>query len=151
MLYWTGKMLQEGCGDEVFGVWRRRDRRQSGGLSGPGREGRLTDCPGAHLEAIRRNGLVLESRHGTFAIPVEAEDAEHCSCRPDVILLCVKGYSLAETVPALKRLCDAHTIVIPHPESLWDGGTAPAGAGPRLVTDGCIYIAAEIKLQGPST
>ena len=41
------------------------------------------------------------------------EDAEHCSCRPDVILLCVKGYSLAETVPALKRLCDAHTIVIP--------------------------------------
>ena len=56
---------------------------------------------------------MLESRHGTFAVPVEAEDAEHCSCRPDVILLCVKGYSLAETVPALKRLCDAHTIVIP--------------------------------------
>lgn len=46
MLYWMGKMLQEGCGDEVFGVWRRRDRRQSGGLSGPGREGRLTDRPG---------------------------------------------------------------------------------------------------------
>ena len=89
MLYWMGKMLQEGCGDEVFGVWRRRDRRQSGGLSGPGREGRLTDRPGRPLEAIRRNGLVLESRHGTFAIPVEAEDAEHCSCRPDVILLCV--------------------------------------------------------------
>ena len=83
---------------------------------------------GAHLEAIRRNGLVLESRHGTFAIPVEAEDAEHCSCRPDVILLCVKGYSLAETVPALKRLCDAHTIVIP---ILNLYGTAPAGAGPR--------------------
>ena len=103
---------------------------------------------GAHLEAIRRNGLVLESRHGTFAIPVEAEDAEHCSCRPDVILLCVKGYSLAETVPALKRLCDAHTIVIPILNLYGTGGRLQPELAPALVTDGCIYIAAEIKAPG---
>lgn len=103
---------------------------------------------GAHLEAIRRNGLVLESRHGTFAIPVEAEDAEHCSCRPDVILLCVKGYSLAETVPALKRLCDAHTIVTPILNLYGTGGRLQPELAPALVTDGCIYIAAEIKAPG---
>lgn len=103
---------------------------------------------GAHLEAIRKNGLVLESRHGTFAVPVEAEDAEHCSCRPDVILLCVKGYSLAETVPALKRLCDAHTIVIPILNLYGTGGRLQPELAPALVTDGCIYIAAEIKAPG---
>ena len=64
------------------------------------------------------------------------------------ILLCVKGYSLAETVPALKRLCDAHTIVIPILNLYGTGGRLQPELAPALVTDGCIYIAAEIKAPG---
>ena len=97
---------------------------------------------GAHLEAIRRNGLVLESRHGTFAIPVEAEDAEHCSCRPDVILLCVKGYSLADTVPFIRKAAGRDTVVIPVLNIYGTGRALQAELPELLVTDGCIYISA---------
>ena len=40
---------------------------------------------GAHLEAIQKNGLVLETGHGTFAVPVRACEQEQVTDRPDVI------------------------------------------------------------------
>ena len=80
---------------------------------------------GAHLEAIQKNGLVLETGHGAFAVPVEAREQEQVTEKPDVIFVCVKGYSLEGTGARLQ------------PE-----------LSPALVTDGCIYIAAEIKAPG---
>jgi len=65
-----------------------------------------------------------------------------------VILLCIKGYSLAESIPALKQLCDAHTIVIPILNLYGTGSRLQPELAPALVTDGCIYIAAEIKAPG---
>ncbi len=103
---------------------------------------------GAHLNAIQRQGLVLETGHGTFAIPVQTADQEHTLEKPDVIFVCVKGYSLAGTLPTLKRLCDAHTIVVPLLNIYGTGGKLQPELTPALVTDGCIYIASEIKAPG---
>ena len=103
---------------------------------------------GAHLQAIQRNGLVLETGHGTFAIPVKAADQEHTTEKPDVIFVCVKGYSLDGIIPTLKRLCDAHTIVIPLLNLYGTGGRLQPELSPALVTDGCIYISSEIKAPG---
>ena len=68
---------------------------------------------GAHLEAIQKNGLVLETGRGAFAVPVRACEQEQVTDKPDVIFVCVKGYSLEGTLPTLKRLSDGHTIVMP--------------------------------------
>ena len=103
---------------------------------------------GAHLEAIQKNGLVLETGHGTFAVPVEAREQEQVTEKPDVIFVCVKGYSLEGTLPTLKRLSDGHTIVIPLLNIYGTGGRLQPELSPALVTDGCIYIAAEIKAPG---
>ena len=103
---------------------------------------------GTHLEAIQKNGLVLETGHGTFAVPVEAREQEQITEKPDVIFVCVKGYSLEGTLPTLKRLSDGHTIVIPLLNIYGTGARLQPELSPALVTDGCIYIAAEIKAPG---
>ena len=103
---------------------------------------------GAHLEAIQKNGLVLETGHGTLAVPVRACEQEQVTDRPDVIFVCVKGYSLEGTLPTLKRLSDGHTIVIPLLNIYGTGARLQPELSPALVTDGCIYIAAEIKAPG---
>lgn len=103
---------------------------------------------GAHLEAIQKNGLVLETGHGTFAVPVRACEQEQVTDKPDVIFVCVKGYSLEGTLPTLKRLSDGHTIVIPLLNIYGTGARLQPELSPALVTDGCIYIAAEIKAPG---
>ena len=103
---------------------------------------------GAHLKAIQKNGLVLETGHGTFAVPVRACEQEQVTDKPDVIFVCVKGYSLEGTLPTLKRLSDGHTIVIPLLNIYGTGARLQPELSPALVTDGCIYIAAEIKAPG---
>ena len=103
---------------------------------------------GAHLEAIQENGLVLETGHGTFAVPVRACEQEQVTDKPDVIFVCVKGYSLEGTLPTLKRLSDGHTIVIPPLNIYGTGARLQPELSPALVTDGCIYIATEIKAPG---
>ena len=103
---------------------------------------------GAHLEAIQKNGLVLETGRGAFAVPVRACEQEQVTDKPDVIFVCVKGYSLEGTLPTLKRLSDGHTIVIPLLNIYGTGARLQPELSPALVTDGCIYIAAEIKAPG---
>ena len=103
---------------------------------------------GSHLEALLARGLVLAPPSGPFVAPVEAHDQEHTVQPPDVIFLCVKGYSLEGTIPTLQRLCGAHTIVIPLLNLYGTGGRLQPALSPALVTDGCIYIAAEIKAPG---
>ena len=53
---------------------------------------------GKHLEAIRKNGLGMERLwdHKREMIPVKACTVEEYSDTPDVILVCVKGYSMTE-------------------------------------------------------
>ena len=103
---------------------------------------------GAHLSAILEHGLVLESSHGTFAIPVEATDSQHYDGCPDVVFLCVKAYSLEEITPFLQRICRPETIVIPILNVYGTGGRLQEHLPQCLVTDGCIYIASEIKAPG---
>jgi 2-dehydropantoate 2-reductase len=76
---------------------------------------------GAHLKAMQEHGLRMETtKRGNYVVnPVKACDMEHYNEQPDVIMVCVKGYSLDETVPFIKR-----------------------------VADGCIYVAGEIKEPG---
>jgi 2-dehydropantoate 2-reductase len=105
---------------------------------------------GAHLAAIQEKGLCMETmKKGNYTVfPVKAEDMAHYGECPDVIFVCVKGYSLEETVPFIRRVAKPDTVVIPILNIYGTGGHLQKQLPELLVTDGCIYIAAEIKGPG---
>lgn len=105
---------------------------------------------GKHLEAMQNHGLRMETTcKGTYTVfPIKAGDMDHYHEQPDVIFNCVKGYSLQDTVPFIKRVAHKDTIVIPILNLYGTGGRLQEQLPDLLVTDGCIYIAAEIKEPG---
>ena len=105
---------------------------------------------GKHLEAIRKNGLKIqklwdESRE---TLPVKACTAEEYKEIPDVILVCVKGYSMDETVPTIKKIAGKETVVIPILNIYGTGGRLQKKLPELTVTDGCIYVSANIMEPG---
>ena len=108
---------------------------------------------GAHLEAIKKNGLRMETGHrGVFTVnPMKVFDMEHYERsgeRPDVIFVCVKSYSLEDAVPFIRKISAPDTVVIPILNIYGTGGRLQEKLPELLVTDGCIYVAAEIKEPG---
>lgn len=105
---------------------------------------------GKHLEAIRKNGLTIqklwdESRE---TLPVKACTAEEYKEIPDVILVCIKGYSMDETVPTIKKIVGKETVVIPILNIYGTGGRLQKKLPELTVTDGCIYVSANIMEPG---
>lgn len=105
---------------------------------------------GKHLEAIRKNGLTIqklwdESRE---TLQVKACTAEEYKEIPDVILVCIKGYSMDETVPTIKKIAGKETVVIPILNIYGTGGRLQKKLPELTVTDGCIYVSANILEPG---
>ena len=124
---------------------------------------------GEHLEQIRTQGIRLETVKGTEVVsPIAAyemseymnqlaqksaeESAEKVmeisAGRPDVIFVCVKGYSLEQVVPFIREVSKKETIVIPILNLYGTGAKLQKLLPELLVTDGCIYIAAKIREPG---
>ena len=104
---------------------------------------------GAHLDAMRQNGLKVIRPEDEFTIEnVRACTMDEYDDTPDVILVCVKGYSIGEVLPFIKRVAGAHTIVIPILNIYGTGAAMQQELPELLVTDGCIYIASEISEPG---
>ncbi len=105
---------------------------------------------GEHLKQMQQYGLKMETtKKGNYTVdPIKATDMEHYEEQPDIILVCVKGYSLVETIPFIRRVAKESTIVIPILNLYGTGGKMQEQLPDLLVTDGCIYIAGEIKEPG---
>ena len=104
----------------------------------------------AHLESIQQKGLTLQTMwdENTKTIPVKASDMQHYKDRPDVILVCVKGYSLDGIYKFIRRIAKPQTIVIPILNIYGTGAKMQEKLPGMLVTDGCIYVSANIKEPG---
>ena len=108
---------------------------------------------GEHLAAIREHGLRLHSDlKGEHTLQIPAYTAEEYTGKADVILVCVKGYSIDESIAELiRRTAMPETIVIPILNVY--------GTGPRIqrlvpevtVLDGCIYIVGFVSGKGEIT
>ena len=105
---------------------------------------------GEHLRKIQEQGLRMETTgRGSYVVhPIQATDMEHYNEQPDIILVCVKGYSLEETIPFIRRTAKSDTIVIPILNIYGTGGRMQEQLPELLVTDGCIYIAGDLKEPG---
>jgi 2-dehydropantoate 2-reductase len=69
---------------------------------------------GKHLEAIRNNGLTVESIKGDFKIfPASASDDPARIGPVDVVLIAVKAWQVPETASALQPLIGQNTFVVP--------------------------------------
>ena len=105
---------------------------------------------GRHLAAMKQQGLHFETPSEVFTVPVNACTMEEYiqDSAPDIIFVCVKGYSLEESVAFISQIADQHTIVIPI-LNIYGTGRKMQEQLPQLhVTDGCIYIASQIKEPG---
>lgn len=106
---------------------------------------------GAHLAAIQERGGLFVDRvwNGTSeTIPVKACTADDYQETPDVILVCVKGYSLESVVPFIKRVAGAEMVVLPILNIYGTGGKLQEMLPGIDVLDGCTYLYAEIKEPG---
>ena len=65
-----------------------------------------------------------------------------------MILVCIKGYSMDETVPTIKKIAGKETVVIPILNIYGTGGRLQKKLPELTVTDGCIYVSANILEPG---
>jgi len=105
---------------------------------------------GAHLAAIRESGLTLHScRLGEINLKnVRACTADEYEGTPDVILVCVKFYSLAEITPLIARAAGPQTAVIPIVNVFGTGGLLAESVPQAEILDGCIYLNGMIAAPG---
>ena len=107
----------------------------------------------AHLEAMQKQGLSVEKMwtNETETIPIGAESMESYEAKgekADVILVCVKKYSLDSCIPFIQNISHKNTIVVPVLNVYGTGAYLQEKLPKVLVTDGCIYVSANIKQAG---
>ena len=98
---------------------------------------------GKHLAVLQEHGLTLVSgENERESIPVKAIDMDgflaargQGAPAPDVIFVCVKGYSLADTVPFIRKAAGRDTVVIPVLNIYGTGRALQAELPELLVTD----------------
>ena len=97
---------------------------------------------GEHLKKIQKQGLTLEKMWDKTEenISIPATDMEHYAEHPDVIFVCVKGYSLQETIPFIKRIARKNTIVIPVLNIYGTGGKMQKEPGKLLQHGQILHI-----------
>ncbi len=109
---------------------------------------------GAHLEAMRKDGLLLHTvQHGDIHIPkVAAYGPDDTLPQADVVFVCVKGYSLDDVYARIAAASHAGTVVIPILNGLQASSmlreALPSGV---LVAEGCIYASAFVSAPGQIT
>lgn len=113
---------------------------------------------GRHLEAIRQEGLTVDMPEESFTVKLPAYDMEsYLQARaevPDIIFICLKGYSMAAAAPFLQQAAGERSLIIPILNIYGTGGRLQQELPGKIVTDGCIYIFSQkgepghIKLGG---
>ena len=104
---------------------------------------------GAHLEALRRDGLRVESVRGDFHLdPVHATDDPAEVGEVDVVVLGVKTWQIPEAGEAIRPMLGPHTAVL----TLQNGVEAPARLGEVVgrerVIPGLARIFSDVRAPG---
>lgn len=118
---------------------------------------------GEHLRKIREGGLTLETpERGEYRVRVKACAMEEylawlrggsaadfpTAAGPDVIFVCVKGYSLDGAISFIREAAGKDTVVVPLLNIYGTGGRMQRELPGMTVTDGCIYISSNITAPG---
>ncbi len=104
---------------------------------------------GDNLEILKKDGLHYHSGiKGNQNIPIKVCSEDEYNDHPDVIFVCVKGYSISSVIPILKKVTLEHTLIIP----IMNGYNMSEKFSSQLtighVLEGCIYISAFVEKPG---
>jgi 2-dehydropantoate 2-reductase len=103
---------------------------------------------GAHLQAIRENGLQVDSLNGDFLIqPAQAHDDPKRVGEVDVVIVGVKAWQVPEAALAMRPMIGEGTFVVP----LGNGVDAPSQLAAALGSDHVLGGMCQISafIQGP--
>ena len=96
---------------------------------------------GAHLEALLRDGLAVESVAGDFSVrPVQASSDPRQIGPVDAVLVCVKAWQVRDTGAALGPLLGPDTFVVPLQNGVEAADELAATVGPDRVVPGVCRI-----------
>jgi len=104
---------------------------------------------GAHLYAIRHEGLKVKSVHGDFTVSPANATEDPAKVEPvDLILFCVKTYSTNEAAEAIRPAVGPQTVVL----SLQNGVEAAERigkiVGPEHVLGGVTWLSSAVEAPG---
>jgi 2-dehydropantoate 2-reductase len=68
---------------------------------------------GAHLDAIRSDGLSVRTPTESFSVAIDGTDDDNALVGSEYALLTVKGYHLREIVPVIRLLAARGTTIVP--------------------------------------
>jgi 2-dehydropantoate 2-reductase len=99
---------------------------------------------GAHLEAMKKDGLRIKSglKGDICLTDIKACKASEYAEKADVIFVCVKSYSLDEIIPLIIRSSKKDTLVIPILNGIGIGDKLYEKYKDAYILDGCVYIVA---------
>ncbi|HEY6105518.1 MAG TPA: 2-dehydropantoate 2-reductase [Anaeromyxobacteraceae bacterium] len=103
---------------------------------------------GAHLEAIRRDGMRVESPLGTFTAHAPASDDPAALGTADAVLVAVKTWQVKEVAPRLRPLLGPATVVVPMENGVEAADELAAALGPGPVAGGLCHVLAWIEGPG---
>lgn len=104
---------------------------------------------GAHLQAIREAGLVVESVKGGFHIfPARAESDPAAVGPVDVVLVGVKAWQVSEAAQAIRPLVGPETIVLPLQNGVEAADQLSAVLGAQHVVGGLCRISSMVTGPG---
>ncbi|HEU4384802.1 MAG TPA: 2-dehydropantoate 2-reductase [Anaeromyxobacteraceae bacterium] len=103
---------------------------------------------GAHLEAIRRDGLKVESPLGSFTVRASASDDPAALGKFDAVVVAVKAWQVKEVAPRLEPLLGPETVVVPMENGVEAAGELAAALGAGPVAGGLCHVMAWIEAPG---
>ena len=104
---------------------------------------------GAHLQAIRENGLEVASTKGDFKILRALVAEKPSEIGPvDVVLVAVKAWQVPEIAPTLKPLLRDNTFVVPLENGVESADQLAAVIGKNRVVGGLCKIISYIEAPG---
>ena len=104
---------------------------------------------GAHLEAIRANGLRVGSVHGDFTVAAAKATDTPADVGPvDAVLVAVKAWQVREIAPSIRPLIGPDTCVVPLQNGVEAAPQLIEALGPENVVGGLCRVVALIEGPG---
>ena len=104
---------------------------------------------GAHLDALRTQGLRVESLKGDFHVPLVQATDQPAEVGPvDVVLVAVKTWQVPEAAQAMRPMVGQETYVVPLQNGLEAPAQVAAVLGPQHVLGGSCVISSAVTVPG---
>ena len=104
---------------------------------------------GATLEALRKNGLRVESPLGDFSLPqVRATDDPESAGQVDAVFVTTKAWQVPDAAQQIRSLVGPETVVVPLQNGVEAYDQLAAALGPAPVLGGMCHVIALVTAPG---